>query len=208
MGNFTKEDYERQADEVTKLLFDSVTRDSTTDRSDYRYNLTGVLNPDNTSYRLPKSHGRFKDILDVLLHKQYTAYYPQSFVALPNYFTDSGIDPYFSPKPWDDYALGAITIAGMIQLNANSIPWILGDADKVGEILDYTRTYLSLVVDSGDTSVRAKQIQFQLTDFIKEMQEGADRIKKREMSQGISTEKNFSLESILKRVQQYGSNVS
>lgn len=188
MHTFTAEELALQDREVYKLLVDSVASHHYVDPSDYRHKLTGVLNPDATPYRLPKSYTKYTDIVDCLRHKQYTAYYPQSFVTLPKYFIDENIDPYFSAKPWDDYALGAITIEGMVQLNSNGIPWLLGDPKFIPEIIHYASIYRTTLEPAIGTNPKARQLYNQYADFITEMEAGYDRWRNKELiDQGYST---------------------
>lgn len=202
-----KKDIQTQEDEVKNLLYVSVTHAENADK-DYRMHLTGVLNPDSTPYRLPKSHGEYKNIVEVLEYKPYTAYYPQSFVALPRYFSDENIEPYFSPKPWDDYALGTITISGMIQLNANGIPWLLGDLSKIDEIIRYTDIYYTVINDGTVATSHVQYVRNIVADFLQEMKDGADRAKLREISKSGKSSSGLSMSSIMRRLRNRGSNIS
>ncbi len=118
------------------------TSETTTHEEDPRSHLKGLLNPNFTTYNLPRSKTRYVDIFDVICNKPYKAYYPQSSVTLPDYFTNSGIEPFVRTRPIDDYAWGVMTIENMVMLYSAGVRWRFANLDDVTEVIDNCSTFL------------------------------------------------------------------
>lgn len=109
--------------------------------NDPRKHFKCFLNPDNCSYRLPRSHD-FRTLEDILNYKPFRAYYPQSMIDIPAYFSNNNIEPFHEIRPIDDYAYGVATIAQMVVMTSNDMYWRLERSEDLPEIIDYLERYL------------------------------------------------------------------
>lgn len=142
---------------------------------DPRKHLTGILGIDPMSpYTKPRSVTQFTDIADVINRKQYTAYYPQTYAPVSNYFIEYNIQPYFNPGSGEDYARGAITIAGMIELVANELPLKIERDQDLDEIIKLAQAYLDSISEIRDPHY--KQYAKRTQHFVAVMTEARDKM--------------------------------
>ena len=161
---------------------------------DYRKHLTGVNGLDPMCpYDTPASPRKFKNITDVVNRKQYNACFPQSFGPVPKYFLEFGYVPYFCPTEDEDYAYGALTIAGMIELTANNEPWSLARDQDIDEIITIAEAYRDLIAKSVDP-VHIDYTK-KVNRFLDVMETGRKRMQKRT---GKFTARVTNLVSLLK----------
>lgn len=112
-------------------------------------------------YAQVKSSTNFTDIADVMNRKQFTAYYPQTYAPVSNYFVAYGYQPYFNPGSGEDYARGALTIAGMVELCANDISFRIDRDTDVYVVKGIAQEYLASIRDIRDKRIElyAKKVQ-------------------------------------------------
>lgn len=96
-------------------------------------------------YDRVSSPSHFTDITDVVNRKQFSAYYPQSYAPVPNYFVAFGYQPYFNPGSGEDFAYGALTIAGMVELCANNISFRIARDTDVYVVKGIAEQYLDSI---------------------------------------------------------------
>lgn len=115
---------------------------------------TSLLKDDPMSpYRYPESKLVFSSISDEINTRSFKAVYPQSYTPVPRYFTEFNITPYFSPGEDTDYAQGAITIAGMIDLVSLKQPWALVNVSDFDVIINLTSQYYDIISKSHDKNI-------------------------------------------------------
>lgn len=142
--------------------------------------IQGVLGIDPMSpYALPKIKTKYKNITDVINHKSFHAVYPQSYTPVSNYFRTFGYTPYFSPGEDVDYAKGAITIAGMIELTISNQPWKLERDQDIELIMKIAETWLDQVGPYGEHDQSIKSYATKVRLFLDVMEKGRRRMYKR-----------------------------
>lgn len=140
----------------------------------------GVLSYDPAyPYELPRSRMVFKDIPDEINNRGFHAVYPQSFTPIPNYFTQLGIDPYYSPGEDVDYAPGSLTIAGMIELTDLGKPWKLVYADDFAVIISLVEQYVADMAPFANDNPQLLQYLKKCNLFLDRMRDGQDAACKR-----------------------------
>lgn len=108
-----------------------------------KVNITGVMGDDPMSpYKIPKSIGQFTCLADVMNRKGFAAVFPESYAPVSNYFVAYNIEPYYNPGSDIDYAPGALTIAGMVELTATGQPWALQRAQDIPIVQEIATKYL------------------------------------------------------------------
>lgn len=118
----------------------------------WNQHLKGIMGADPMSpYRLPNSYLDYKDITEVVNNKPFAAIYPQSYTPVPQYYRDFNITPYFNPSEDEDYARGALTIAGMVELTANNQPWSLRRTEDLQRVYDIATSYLDQIAEYTQT---------------------------------------------------------
>ena len=148
-------------------------------------------------YTLPKSPSGFKNIVDVINNKGYHAVYPQSFTVVSPYYSRNNITPYFNPGEGEDYAHGSITIAGMIDLVANDLPWALDRDQDIEEVIAITEEYAKLLAPRQAESIELKAYACKVKGFLQVMYKGRDRMLKRT---GRTATDKRDIVSILKKI--------
>lgn len=153
---------------------------------DPRLHLTGVMNPKNIPYKLPKSNMDYSSIQKIIENKQYKAYYPQSAVAPPNYFLAGGIEPYFKIREVDDYAYGVLTIKSMLELYSANVRWRLIKTKDMYEIRSYLLEYRRMF-DGRITGAILPQTVIRIIDeFVAELSTVIRRIEVDDYRKGIT----------------------
>ena len=104
-------------------------------------------------YERVSSPSQFTDIADVVNRKQFSAYYPQTYAPVSNYFVAYGYQPYFNPGSGEDFAYGALTIAGMVELCANDISFRIDRDADVYVVKEIAEQYLSTIRDIRDRQI-------------------------------------------------------
>lgn len=139
--------------------------------------LTGTVgNQDKMSpYRTPSSHSVYHDLSEVINHKPFNAWYPQSYTPVPSYFKDHGFTPYFNPKEEDDYAYGALTIAGMIELTSLNSSWRLDRDQDIEVVIGIVEQYSEVLKVHASSSYHQAYLQ-RIEYFLRKMYEVRDRL--------------------------------
>ena len=139
---------------------------------------TSILRDDPMSpYRYPESKLIFDSITDEINSRSFKAVYPQSYTPIPRYFTDFNITPYFSPGEDMDYAHGAITIAGMIDLVSMKQPWALENVTDFDTIIQITNKYYDLISKTENRSIA--EYRQRVERFLRVMEKGRLRAYRR-----------------------------
>lgn len=128
-------------------------------------------------YRNPESKLVFDSIADEINTRSFKAVYPQSYTPIPRYFTDFNITPYFSPGEDTDYAHGAITIAGMIDLVSMNRPWALENVDDFTTIINLVTQYYEYISKSTNKSIT--DYRQRVEKFLRVMEKGRVRAYRR-----------------------------
>lgn len=145
------------------------------EKEDHRIHISGVNGVDPMSpYDPPQSQLQFKNITEVINKKSFTANFPQSYTPIPGYFKRHGITPYFNPGEDSDYARGALTVAGMIELTSNNQPWQLVRDQDVDLVILIAETYLNTIKTAmSDPNIR--EYAQKVKKFLDLMEEGRTR---------------------------------
>ena len=163
---------------------------------DYRVHLKGVNGTDGmSSYNLPSSNIRYKNITDVMNKKPFSASYPQSYTPVAGYFRKFGIAPFFSPGADSDYAYGSLTIAGMVELTENKQPWQLARDQDIGLILHIAKEYLDSLRGAMNNPTVANYAR-KVDRFIQVMESGYTRMRLRKGETTLGSD----FVSVLKRL--------
>lgn len=140
----------------------------------------GILSKDPMSpYNIPSTPNYYKNIADVMNNKQFPAYYPQSYTPISPYFLENRITPYFVPGEDTDYAYGALTVAGMVELTKMGAPWRLtneNDLDIVLAIAEYYRKTMEQHMHDPKISSYAKGVDVLIRVLLK----GRDQLHRRQ----------------------------
>lgn len=140
--------------------------------------IISILQQDPMSpYDNPHSQLVFESISDEINKRSFKAVYPQSYTPVSSYFTENGITPYFSPGEDVDYAHGAITIAGMIDLVSMGKPWALERVEDFDIIIERTLQYRDLL--QHHKSNTATQYLAKVNRFLAVMEKGRLRAYRR-----------------------------
>lgn len=159
-------------------------------------------------YDMPYTPDHYTDLSDIMNNRPFLAVYPQSYTPVSKFFVEpisedhpetAGRAPFFEPHEGEDYARGALTIAGMVELNANHIAWELvrdQDLEEVEAIASAYYEELKTLGDKNDLSIKA-YLQ-RLANFLNVMQDGIARMKRRTGQQAP----NNSIASLARRAAQ------
>ena len=159
--------------------------------------IKGCMGNDPMSpYKIPSSQLVYKDIVDVINKKPFSAMFPQSYTPISNYFLENSISPYFNPMEHEDFATGKITISGMIDLACNGQPWVLLRDQDFNEIIHLTESYIDQVSDL-DINQKYKMQISRMKIFLNMMYKGRARMCKR---RGILNTGREALTNILKKL--------
>lgn len=145
------------------------------EKIDHRIHISGVNGIDSMSpYDIPQSKLQFRNITEVINQKSFTANFPQSYTPIPGYFKKHGITPYFNPGEDSDYARGALTVAGMIELTSNNQPWQLVHEQDTDLVILIAETYLNTVKAAmHDPNIR--EYATKVKKFLNVMEDGRTR---------------------------------
>lgn len=115
----------------------------------------GVLAGDPMSpYPIPSTPAVYRNIAEVMNKKQFICFYPESYTPVPDYFTKNGIVPYYNPPEETDYARGALTVAGMVELTKMNAPFALNYESDIDEVISIATVYIrSMEPYMGDNRV-------------------------------------------------------
>ena len=113
---------------------------------------TILQNDPMSPYINPVSKLTFTSLTDEINTRSFKAVYPQSYTPVSRYFTETNTTPFFNPGIDSDYAKGAITIAGMIDLVYLKQPWALVNIEDFNIIINLTTQYLQLFTKENNTS--------------------------------------------------------
>ena len=139
---------------------------------------TYLLEDPMSPYKIIESKMAFQDVADEVNTRSFKAVYPQSYTPVHRYFTENKIDPYFSPGEDADYAHGAITIAGMIDLVYMRAPWALVNVEDFDTILDIAQRYYQVLCSSHDNR-RVAEYKQRVEKFLVVMEKGRLRAYRR-----------------------------
>lgn len=141
---------------------------------------TSMLRQDPMSpYTNPESQLVFNSIAEEINKRSFKAVYPQSYTPIPAYFAESNITPYFNPGEDVDYAHGAITIAGMIDLVAMKSPWALERVEDFDTIISLVVRYREQLSRLSDNSRQIKEYLLKVDRFLAVMERGRLRAYRR-----------------------------
>ena len=148
-------------------------------------------------YVVPHTRSQpYEDVVDVIRHKAFKAYYPESYAPVHQYYLENNITPPYVPIDGSDYAAGSITIDGMIDLVLNDQPWALERSEDIETILTILDEYIRVMTPyDNDKKVR---ISLQNVGKLRNILEaGKRRAMKR---RGKITGMTLSIFDILKRL--------
>lgn len=142
---------------------------------------TGVLGPNQISPRhIPHSDARYRDLADVLNHKGFTGWYDQTYMPVPDYFTDNNLDTVFSPPPMDSHCYGIMTIADMIHMTNLGMSFRLEHDSDMDLVVMIAQKYLEQITAHMDATDRyRKNYAMQVEQFLKEARKVQLRMHKR-----------------------------
>ena len=141
--------------------------------------IISILRQDPMSpYTNPQSQLVFESITEEINKRSFKAVYPQSYTPVSPYFTENNITPYFNPGEDIDYAHGAITIAGMIDLVSMNKPWALERVEDFDPIIDLASQYRDLL-SKHNKSNSATQYLVKVNKFLTVMEKGRLRAYRR-----------------------------
>lgn len=140
---------------------------------------TSILRQDPMSpYQNPVSQMIFSSIAEEINKRSFKAVYPLSYTPVSPYFTENGITPYYNPGEDIDYAHGAITIAGMIDLVNSNRPWALENTEDFDIIINIVVQYRDLLSAHANNKDQ-KSYLIKVNKFLAVMEKGRLRAYRR-----------------------------
>lgn len=146
-------------------------------------------------YTLPTSDNNYDNVTDVINRKPFAAVYPQSYTPIPNYFKRFGYAPFYQPGEGEDYAHGAITIAGMIELSNNGLPWALKHDEDYDIIIASVEAYIAGAMEANSQDLKVRAWVKNMQRFLKIMKKGRERMWRR--NPAMRGKRPFSLRQLL-----------
>lgn len=157
-----------------------------------RVQLASIIPDDPMSpYRRPRSRVYVDEtIVDTVNTKQYKAFFPESFTFVPRYFKENNLVPFYKPISDAEYSKGVLTIAGMIELTDNNIPWRLYHDDDFDDILNIINEYREYLLSANNKNKQVVLYLGKVDRFIDEITRAKERMFSRVYKRRMLT--NFS----------------